>query len=62
MGGTLPEDLHLFIRKTTDIPIFYKKEIMPYLQKVGWKEKPVLTLPTLIGTYESEVPIDAVVH
>ena len=62
MGNKLPEDLHLFIRKTTDIPIFYKKEIMPYLEQVGWKEKPVLTLPTLIGTYPSEVPIDAVVH
>ena len=60
--GTLPDDLHLFIRKTSDIPIFYKKEVMPYLEKVGWKEKPVLTLPTLIGTYPSEVPIDAVVH
>jgi len=62
MGGTLPEDLHLFIRKASDIPIFYKKEVMPYLQKVGWKEKPVLTLPTLIGTYPSDVPIDAVIH
>jgi acetyl-CoA decarbonylase/synthase complex subunit alpha len=60
--GSLPDDLHLFIRKTTDIPIFYKKEIMPYLEKVGWKEKPVLTLPTWVGTYPSEVPIDAVVH
>jgi acetyl-CoA decarbonylase/synthase complex subunit alpha len=61
MGG-LPDDLHLYIRKTTDIPIFFKKEIMPYLEQVGWKEKPVLTLPTLIGTYDSEVPIDSVVH
>jgi len=60
--GTLPDDLHLFIRKASDIPIFYKKEVMPYLEKVGWKEKPVLTLPTLIGTYPSEVPIEAVVH
>jgi anaerobic carbon-monoxide dehydrogenase, CODH/ACS complex subunit alpha len=60
--GTLPDDLHLFIRKTTDIPIFFKKEIIPYLEKVGWKEKPVLTLPTLIGTYPSDVPIDAVIH
>jgi len=60
--GTLPDDLHLFIRKTSDIPIFFKKEVLPYLEKVGWKEKPVLTLPTLIGTYPSEVPIDAVVH
>jgi acetyl-CoA decarbonylase/synthase complex subunit alpha len=62
MGNKLPEDLHLFIRKAHDIPIFYKKEIIPYLEQSGWKEKPVLTLPTLIGTYPSEVPIDAVVH
>jgi len=60
--GTLPSDLHLYIRRTADIPIFFKKEIMPYLEKVGWKEKPVLTLPTWIGTYESEVPLDAVIH
>ncbi len=60
--GTLPDDLHLFVRKATDIPIFFKKEVMAYLEKVGWKEKPVLTLPTLMGTYPSEVPIDAVVH
>jgi acetyl-CoA decarbonylase/synthase complex subunit alpha len=60
--GTLPDDLHLFVRKTSDIPIFFKKEVMAYLEKVGWKEKPVLTLPTLIGTYPSEVPLDAVVH
>ncbi|MEJ2739313.1 MAG: CO dehydrogenase/acetyl-CoA synthase complex subunit alpha [Dehalococcoidia bacterium] len=60
--GTLPDDLHLYIRKTSDIPIFYKKEVIPYLEKVGWKEKQVLSLPTLIGTYESEVPLEAVVH
>ncbi len=60
--GTLPDDLHLFIRKTSDIPIFYKKEILPYLEKTGWKEKPSLSLPTWIGTYPSEVPIEAVIH
>jgi acetyl-CoA decarbonylase/synthase complex subunit alpha len=60
--GSLPDDLHLFVRKATDIPIFFKKEVMAYLEKVGWKEKPVLTLPTLIGTYPSEVPIESVVH
>jgi acetyl-CoA decarbonylase/synthase complex subunit alpha len=60
--GTLPDDLHLFVRKTSDIPIFFKKEVMAYLEKVGWKEKPVLTLPTLIGTYPSEVPLEAVIH
>ena len=60
--GTLPDDLHLFVRKASDIPIFFKKEVMAYLEKVGWKEKPVLTLPTLIGTYPSKVPLDAVIH
>ncbi len=60
--GTLPDDLHLYVRKPSDIPIFFKKEVMAYLEKVGWKEKPVLTLPTLIGTYPSEVPIESVVH
>ena len=61
MGG-LPDDLHLFVRKTSDIPIFFKKEVMAYLEKVGWKEKQVLTLPTVIGTYESDVSIDSVIH
>ncbi len=60
--GTLPDDLHLFVRKPSDIPIFFKKEVMVYLEKVGWKEKPVLTLPTLMGTYPSEVPLEAVIH
>jgi acetyl-CoA decarbonylase/synthase complex subunit alpha len=60
--GTLPDDLQLYIRKASDIPIFFKKEVVAYLEKVGWKEKPVLSLPTLIGTYPSEVPIESVVH
>ncbi|HEX7364279.1 MAG TPA: CO dehydrogenase/acetyl-CoA synthase complex subunit alpha [Dehalococcoidia bacterium] len=60
--GSLPDDLHLYVRKTSDIPIFFKKEVAAYLEKVGWKEKPVLTLPTLIGTYPSEVPIESVIH
>jgi len=60
--GTLPDDLHLFVRRATDIPIFFKKEVMEYLQKVGWKEKLVLSLPTLIGTYPSKVPLEAVIH
>ncbi len=60
--GTLPDDLHLFVRRTADIPIFFKKEVTEYLQKVGWKEKPTLSLPTLIGTYPSKVPLEAVIH
>ncbi len=60
--GTLPDDLHLYVRRASDIPIFFKKEVTAYLEKVGWKEKPVLSLPTLIGTYPTEVPLEAVIH
>jgi acetyl-CoA decarbonylase/synthase complex subunit alpha len=60
--GALPDDLHFYIRRTSEIPIFFKKEVMAYLEKVDWKEKPVLSLPTLVGTYPSEVSLDAVVH
>lgn len=59
--GTLPDDLQNFVRNDKDIPIVYKKEVVEYLKSVGWKPKPLLTLPTLIGTYESNIPIDAVV-
>jgi acetyl-CoA decarbonylase/synthase complex subunit alpha len=60
--GGLPEDVHLFIRKASDIPIFYKKELQALLAQKGWQEKPVLTLPTFIGTYPSKVTLEEVVH
>jgi acetyl-CoA decarbonylase/synthase complex subunit alpha len=59
--GSLPDDLQNFVRNDKDIPIVYKKEVNEYLKTVGWKPKPLLTLPTFIGTYESNIPIDAVV-
>jgi len=59
--GSLPDDLENFVRDEVDIPVVYKKEVMEYLEKVGWKPKPTLSLPTLIGTYESDIPIDAVI-
>jgi acetyl-CoA decarbonylase/synthase complex subunit alpha len=62
MGGGLPDDLHLFVRTDKDLPIVYKKEAMTYLKEVGWKPKPVLSLPTLIGTYPSKATLDAVIH
>jgi len=62
MGGGLPEDLHLYVRTDRDLPIVYKKEAMVYLKEIGWKPKPVLSLPTLIGTYPSKVPLEAVIH
>ncbi|MCL0070875.1 CO dehydrogenase/acetyl-CoA synthase complex subunit alpha [Dehalococcoidia bacterium] len=60
--GTLPDDLHHVVRSTRDIPLVYKKEVMAYLKEVGWKEKPALSLPTLIGTYPSKVRLEAVIH
>ncbi len=60
--GGLPADAHLFIRKASDIPIFFKKELQAHLGEKGWQEKPVLSLPTLVGTYPSQVTLDDVVH
>jgi len=60
--GGLPDDLHMFVRQPQDIPIFFKKEVMEFLTKAGWKPKPVLSLPTFIGTYPTKVPLDAVIH
>lgn len=62
MGGGLPEDLHLFVRRSADIPLVYKKEVMAYLKEISWQPKEPVGLPTLIGTYPSKVPIDAVIH
>ncbi len=59
--GSLPDDLQHFVRIDKDIPIVYKKEVLEYLKTVGWQPKPLLSLPTLIGTYESNIPISAVV-
>lgn len=59
--GTLPDDLQHFVRIDRDVPLVYKKEVMAYLKEVGWKPKPLLSLPTIIGTYETKVPISATV-
>ncbi len=60
--GKLPDDVHLFVRKMSDIPIFYKKELQIKLGEIGWQERPVLSLPTFIGTYPSQIKLDEVIH
>jgi acetyl-CoA decarbonylase/synthase complex subunit alpha len=45
--GTMPEDVHLFIRTEADIPITRKEEIRKVLKAKGWKEREGLD-PTLI--------------
>lgn len=61
-AGRLPDDVHLFIRRSSDIPIFFKKELQAKLAELGWTERPGTSLPTLIGTYPSNVSLDEVVH
>ena len=46
--GTLPNDLHLFIRREADIPITMKDEVIEFLKKVGWKERREVPNPTLL--------------
>jgi acetyl-CoA decarbonylase/synthase complex subunit alpha len=62
MGGGLPEDLPLYVRRDPDIPLVYKKEVKAYLTQIGWKPKEPVGLPTLIGTYPTKVPLDSVIH
>jgi acetyl-CoA decarbonylase/synthase complex subunit alpha len=62
MGGGLPEDLPLYVRRDADIPLVYKKEVRAYLTQIGWKPKEPVGLPTLIGTYPTKVPLDSVIH
>lgn len=62
MGGGLPEDLHLFIRRDADVPIVYKKEVRVYLKEIDWKPKEPVGLPTIIGTYPTKVSVDSVIQ
>ncbi|HSW10977.1 MAG TPA: CO dehydrogenase/acetyl-CoA synthase complex subunit alpha [Bacillota bacterium] len=59
--NSLPDDLQNFVRTERDIPIVYKREVLAYLKEVGWQPKPTLSLPTVIGTYQTRVPIEATI-
>ncbi|MEM2093214.1 MAG: CO dehydrogenase/acetyl-CoA synthase complex subunit alpha [Candidatus Bathyarchaeia archaeon] len=45
--GTMPEDIHLFVRTLADIPITMKDEIIKVLETKGWKET-YIPDPTLL--------------
>ena len=45
--GTLPEDIHLFVRTIADIPVTMKDEIARILEEKNWKEV-VIPDPTLL--------------
>ncbi|WP_309492006.1 CO dehydrogenase/acetyl-CoA synthase complex subunit alpha [Candidatus Hecatella orcuttiae] len=46
--GTLPEDLHLFVRTESDLPVLEKDELLPVLRSQGWKPKTVPELGTTL--------------
>ncbi|MCW3975743.1 MAG: CO dehydrogenase/acetyl-CoA synthase complex subunit alpha [Candidatus Bathyarchaeota archaeon] len=45
--GTMPDDIHLFVRRLSDIPITMKDEIVRILDEKGWKER-IIPDPTLL--------------
>jgi acetyl-CoA decarbonylase/synthase complex subunit alpha len=45
--GTMPQDLHLFVRTMADVPMTMKDEITGILEAKGWKES-VIPDPTLL--------------
>jgi acetyl-CoA decarbonylase/synthase complex subunit alpha len=45
--GTMPEDIHLFVRTIADVPVTMKDEIIKILEEKNWKET-VIPDPTLL--------------
>ena len=45
--GTMPQDLHLFVRTMADVPMTLKEEFTTILEAKGWKEN-VIPDPTLL--------------
>lgn len=45
--GRVPDDIHLFVRNPTDIPVTMKDVILPIIQKKGYTEQPIPN-PTLL--------------
>jgi acetyl-CoA decarbonylase/synthase complex subunit alpha len=45
--GTVPDDIHLFVRNKADVPVTMKDEILKVLEEKGWKETRIPD-PTLL--------------
>ena len=47
--GSMPDDLHLYVRRSQDIPFTMKEEIVEILEEKGWEEDKIATPdPTLL--------------
>ena len=45
----MPDDLHLYVRKITDIPFTMKDEILDILEEKGWNDEKIsIPDPTLL--------------
>jgi acetyl-CoA decarbonylase/synthase complex subunit alpha len=45
--GTMPDDIHLFVRRKADIPLTMRDEILKILEEKGWEEQEIPD-PTLL--------------
>lgn len=45
--GTMPDDIHLFVRRKADIPLTMRNEILKILEERGWEEREIPD-PTLL--------------
>jgi len=55
--GTMPNDIHLFVRTKADVPITMKDEILKILKEQRWKETRIpdpTLLPRLIRKRKEE--------
>ncbi|UCE97042.1 MAG: CO dehydrogenase/acetyl-CoA synthase complex subunit epsilon [Candidatus Bathyarchaeota archaeon] len=55
--GTMPDDIHLYVRNKADIPITMKTEVLKVLDEKGWKERRIpdpTLLPRMIRKRKSE--------
>jgi acetyl-CoA decarbonylase/synthase complex subunit alpha len=48
--GTLPSDIHLFVRNEKDIPITYKKDVKEVLEAKGWEPRKIPQEPSLMDS------------
>jgi len=45
--GTMPDDIHLFVRTLADVPLTMRDEVVKILEEKGWKEN-IVPDPTLL--------------
>jgi acetyl-CoA decarbonylase/synthase complex subunit alpha len=55
--GTMPDDIHLFVRSKADVPLTMRDGVLKVLTEKGWKERPIpdpTLLPRLVRKRKGE--------